>query len=123
MCENQIRCRTLAPMIKMCPLLSNLYGSLNRSFKMKKNRVRCISIKEFLDSDEIELEMEYNSLIMIFFREFRMKKPVDAKRFLQRLNVFIRQYEYEILNLGKLDYFFLLPKNFEISTNNLFPSI
>jgi hypothetical protein len=52
-----------------------------------------------------------------------MKKPMDAKRFLQRLNVFIKQYEYEILNLGKLDYFFLLPKNYEISTSNLFPSI
>jgi hypothetical protein len=63
--------------------------------------------------------MEHGSLIIVFFKEFRIKKPMAAKRFLQRLNAFIRQYEYDMLNLGKLDYFFLISKNFKISTDAL----
>ncbi|MFX0013601.1 MAG: hypothetical protein ACFFB2_10655 [Promethearchaeota archaeon] len=44
---------------------------------------------------------------------------MDAKRFLQRLNAFIRQYEYDMLNLGKLDYLLLLPKDYKLTTEAL----
>ncbi|UCG90569.1 MAG: hypothetical protein JSU57_02240, partial [Candidatus Heimdallarchaeota archaeon] len=74
---------------------------------------------DFTDTDDIELEMEHHSLIIVFFKEFRIKKPMRAKRFLQRLNAFIRQYEYDMLNLGKLDYLFLLPKDYELTTEAL----
>ncbi|MFX1514996.1 MAG: hypothetical protein ACFFC6_01715 [Promethearchaeota archaeon] len=63
--------------------------------------------------------MEHGSLIIIFYKEFRIKKPMDAKRVLQRLNAFIRQYEYDMLNLGKLDYIFLLPKDYNLTTEAL----
>ncbi len=107
----------------MCPIISNIYEGFNRSFRVKKSRVRCISIQDFQDIDEIELEMEYNSLVIVFFKEFRIKRPMDAKRLLQRLNAFIRQYNYDILNLGKLDYFFLLPKKYELTTETLSSSV
>lgn len=97
---------------KMCPFLA----SLNRSFKSKNHRIRCISIQDFRDTDEIEREMEDHSMIVVFFKEFRIKRPMDAKRFLQCLNAFIRQYKYEILNLGKLDYLLLLPSKYELTT-------
>ena len=103
----------------MCPLISNVLGTLTHSFRTKKNRIRCISIGEFRDTDDIELEMENRSLVIIFYKEFRMKKPMDAKRVLQRLNAFIRQYEYDMLNLGKLDYIFLLPKDYQLTTEAL----
>ncbi len=103
----------------MRPIIANIYGTLSRSFKIKKNRIRCISVQDFRDTDDIELEMEYRSLIIIFFKEFRIKKPMGAKRFLQRLNAFIRQYEYDMLNLGKLDYLFLLPKDYKLTTDAL----
>ncbi|MFX1285404.1 MAG: hypothetical protein ACFFB5_17285 [Promethearchaeota archaeon] len=99
--------------------ITNIFGTFNRSFRINKNRIRCISIKDFTDTDDIELEMEHHSLIIIFFKEFRIKKPIRAKRFLQRLNAFIRQYEYDMLNLGKLDYLLLLPKDYEITTEAL----
>lgn len=103
----------------MRPIIANIYGTLSRSFKIEKNRIRCISVQDFRDTDDIELEMEYRSLIIIFFKEFRIKKPMGAKRFLQRLNAFIRQYEYDMLNLGKLDYLFLLPKDYKLTTDAL----
>lgn len=103
----------------MCPFISNVLGAFNHSFRIKKNRIRCISIQDFRDTDDIELEMEYKSLIIIFYKEFRIKKPMDAKRVLQRLNAFIRQYEYDMLNLGKLDYIFLLPKDYKLTTEAL----
>ncbi|MFX1246166.1 MAG: hypothetical protein ACFFBQ_02125 [Promethearchaeota archaeon] len=103
----------------MCPIISNIYETFNRSFRTKKNRVRCISVQDFRDTDNIELEMEYGSLIIIFFKVFRIKRPMDAKRFLQRLNAFIRQYEYDMLNLGKLDYLLLLPKDYKLTTEAL----
>ena len=49
-------------------------------------RIRCISINTFADSDEIEMEMERNNFVIIFFKEYRFKKPKVAKRFIQRLN-------------------------------------
>ncbi len=103
----------------MCPFISNVLEAFNHSFRTKKDRIRCISIREFRDTDDIELEMEYGSLIIIFYKEFRIKKPMDAKRVLQRLNAFIRQYEYDILNLGKLDYIFLLPRDYKLTTEAL----
>jgi SepF-like predicted cell division protein (DUF552 family) len=103
----------------MCPFILNVLETFNHSFKTRKNRIRCISIQEFRDTDDIELEMEYGSLIIIFYKEFRIKKPMDAKRVLQRLNAFIRQYEYDMLNLGKLDYIFLLPKKYKLTTDAL----
>lgn len=103
----------------MCPIIANIYGTFNRSFRIKKNRVRCISIQDFRDTDDIELEMEHQCLIIVFFKEFRIKRPMEAKRFLQRLNAFIRQYEYDMLNLGKLDYFLLLPKDYKLTTEAL----
>ncbi|NHJ02212.1 MAG: hypothetical protein EAX86_08740 [Candidatus Heimdallarchaeota archaeon] len=102
----------------MTPLISGLYRGINRTIR-KHQRVRCISIEDFHDMDEIEVEMEFNSIVIIFFKEFRIKKPMDGKRALQRLNALIRQYNYEILNLGKLDYFLLLPQDFEITTESL----
>jgi hypothetical protein len=63
--------------------------------------------------------MEHGSLVIIFYKEFRIKKPMDAKRVLQRLNAFIRQYEYDMLNLGKLDYILLLPKDYKLTTEAL----
>lgn len=104
----------------MCPLIANLYETLNRSFRAKNDRIRCISVQDFRDTDDIELEMENGSLIIVFFKEFRIKKPMVAKRFLQRLNAFIRQYEYDMLNLGKLDYFFLISKDYKLTTDALF---
>ncbi|MFX1505458.1 MAG: hypothetical protein ACFFDC_05015 [Promethearchaeota archaeon] len=103
----------------MSPFISNVLGTLYHPFKTKKNRIRCISIQEFRDTDDIELEMEHGSLVIIFYKEFRIKKPMDAKRVLQRLNAFIRQYEYDMLNLGKLDYIFLLPKDYTLTTEAL----
>ena len=38
---------------------------------------------------------------------------------LQRLNALMRKYEYSILNLGKFDYFLLLPKDYELTTDSL----
>ncbi len=108
----------------MCPFISSLYGSLNRSFKHRNvHRIRCISVHDFQDIDDVEIEMQNNSLIVIFFKEFRIKKPMDAKRLLQRFNAFTRQYEYEILNLGKLDYFLLVPNEFELTNEALQPSM
>jgi len=104
---------------KMRLSIANIFGTFNRSFRIKKNRIRCISIQDFTDTDDIELEMEHHSLIIVFFKEFRIKQPMRAKRFLQRLNAFIRQYEYDMLNLGKLDYLFLLPKDCELTTKAL----
>ncbi|UCG00542.1 MAG: hypothetical protein JSW11_13030 [Candidatus Heimdallarchaeota archaeon] len=103
----------------MCPSILSVLGTFTHSFKTQKNRIRCISIGEFRDTDDIELEMENGSLIIIFYKEFRIKKPMDAKRVLQRLNAFIRQYEYDMLNLGKLDYIFLLPKDYKLTTETL----
>ena len=103
----------------MSPFISNVLGTLNHPFRTKKNRIRCISIQEFRETDDIELEMEHGSLVIIFYKEFRIKKPMDAKRVLQRLNAFIRQYEYDMLNLGKLDYIFLLPKDYNLTTEAL----
>ncbi len=102
----------------MTSFISGLYKGINRTIR-KQQRVRCISIEDFRDMDEIELEMEFNNIIVIFFKEFRIKKPMDGKRALQRLNSLIRQYDYEILNMGKLDYFLLLPHDFEITTETL----
>jgi SepF-like predicted cell division protein (DUF552 family) len=92
--------------------MHSLIASINRPFKVKKHRVRCIAIQNYRDTDDIEFEMKDHNLIVVFFKEFKIKKPMDAKRFLQCLNAFIRQYEYNILNLGKLDYFLLLPKDY-----------
>lgn len=103
----------------MCALITSIRKTVNRSLKIPKNRVRCLSVQNFRDSDEIELEMEHHSLIIIFFKEFRIKRPMDGKRFLQRINALIRQYDYEILNLGKLDYFLLLPEEYRITTEAL----
>ena len=119
MCKDQrssselslIQYSSALPGKKMCPFISNVLGTISHPFRTKKNRIRCISIQEFRETDDIELEMEHESLIIIFYKEFRIKKPMDAKRVLQRLNAFIRQYEYDMLNLGKLDYLFLLPIN------------
>ena len=108
----------------MCPFITSLYESLPRPFRPKNShRIRCISVQDFRDGDDIELEMENGSMILIFFREFRIKRSLDAKRFLQRLNAFTRQYEYEILNLGKLDYFLLIPNDFELTTDALQSSV
>lgn len=104
---------------KMTPFISNVLGTFYHPFRPKKNRIRCISIQEFRDTDDIELEIENGSLVIIFYKEFRIKKPMDAKRVLQRLNAFIRQYEYDMLNLGKLDYIFLLPKDYKLTTEAL----
>ena len=104
----------------MTSIITNLYGSINRPFKSKKRRVRCLSIYDFNDCDEIELEMENNSLILIFFREFRIKRPIDAKRIIQRLNALTRQFDYKLLNLNKLDYFILFPKGYELTTEKFF---
>jgi SepF-like predicted cell division protein (DUF552 family) len=103
----------------MCSFISNVLGTLYHPFRPKINRIRCISIKEFRDTDDIELEMEQGSLVIIFYKEFRIKKPMEAKRVLQRLNAFIRQFEYDMLNLGKLDYIFLLPKDYKLTTDAL----
>ncbi|MHA1973397.1 MAG: hypothetical protein ACTSW1_10405 [Candidatus Hodarchaeales archaeon] len=103
----------------MNPSISDFYGTIHRSLHSNNYRVRCLSISELRDTDEIEREMIKNSLIVLFFRGFRIKNPIDAKRFLQYLNAFIRKYEYSILNLGKFDYFLLLPKEFEITDNSL----
>lgn len=99
----------------MCPFLT----SLNRSLKSKNHRIRCISIQDFRDTDDIEHEMKDHNMIVVFFKEFRIKKPMDAKRFLQCLNAFIRQHKYEILNLGKLDYLLLLPSKYKLATEAL----
>jgi len=103
----------------MTSIISDFYGSLNKSFRSKNQRVRCISITILQDADDIELEMENHGLIVIFFREFRIKHPMEAKRFLQYLNAYIRKYHYSILNLGKFDYFLLLPKEFELTKESL----
>jgi SepF-like predicted cell division protein (DUF552 family) len=100
----------------MCPSITGIYGSFYRSFKTKNYKVRCISVQNFRDIDEIELEMQNQNIIVIFFKEFRIKKSIEAKRVLQYLNAFIRQYEFTLLNLGKLDYLLLLPKEYELST-------
>jgi hypothetical protein len=90
--------------------------SFTRSFRKQNNKIHCISIQDYRDTDNIEHEMENNTLIVIFFKEFRIKRPMDAKRFLQCLNAFIRQYKYEMLNLGKLDYFLLYPNKYTLAT-------
>ena len=102
----------------MCPSISGIYESLNRSFKTKNHKVRCISVQDFRDIDKIEIAMLNQNLIVIFFKEFRIKKSIEAKRVLQYLNAFIRQYEFTLLNLGKLDYLLLLPKQYELSTES-----
>ncbi|MHA2074585.1 MAG: hypothetical protein ACW97X_08190 [Candidatus Hodarchaeales archaeon] len=106
----------------MSPSIIGLYESFNRSLRTKTNRVRCISVQDFDDIDEIELEMQNQNMIVIFFKEIRIKKSIEAKRILQYLNAFIRQYEYTILNLGKLDYLILLPNQYELSTNQIYNS-
>jgi hypothetical protein len=103
----------------MSSLLSTIRSNLHRQLKIKQHRVRCISIQDIRDSDEIELEMINQNLIVIFFREFRITRSLEAKRFLQSLNALIRQYDFEILNLGNLDYLLLLPNTFEISVESL----
>ncbi len=103
----------------MSTFISNIRNNLHRQFKGKYQRVRCISIQDIRDSDEIELEMMKQNVTVLFFREFRITKSLEAKRFLQSLNALIRQYNYEILNLGNLDYLLLLPESFEISAESL----
>ncbi len=100
----------------MRPSITGICESLNRSFKAKNHIVRCISVQDFRDIDEIEMEMQNQKMLIIFFKEFRIKKSIEAKRVLQYLNAFIRQYEFTLLNLGKLDYLLLLPKEYELST-------
>ena len=106
----------------MSPSISGLYESFNRSLKTKIHHVYCISIQEFEDIDDIELEMQNQNMIVIFFKEIRIKKSIEAKRILQYLNAFIRQYEYTILNLGKLDYLLLVPNQYELSTKTIYNS-
>jgi len=104
----------------MRPSITNIYGNINRSFKTKSRKIHCISIQEFRDIDEIEIEMENQNMVVIFFKEFRIKKSIEAKRVLQYLNAFIRKYEFTILNLGKLDYLLLIPKEYDLSTKTNF---
>lgn len=106
----------------MNPIISGLYESFNRSLRTKTNRIRCISVQGFDDIDDIELEMQNKNMIVIFFKEIRIKKSIEAKRILQYLNAFIRQYEYSILNLGKLDYLLLLPNQYELSNEPIHSS-
>ena len=106
----------------MSSLLSNIRNNFQKQLKNKYQRVRCISIQDIRDTDEIEMEMLNQNITIVFFREFRIKKSLEAKRFLQCLNALIRQHDYEILNLGNLDYLLLMPSSFEITTNSLFTS-
>ncbi|MHA2173939.1 MAG: hypothetical protein ACXABI_03870 [Candidatus Hodarchaeales archaeon] len=103
----------------MSSLLSNIRNNIHKPFKNKNQRVRCISIQDIRDTDEIELEMLNQNMVVLFFREFRIKKSLEAKRFLQCLNALIRQHKFEILNLGNLDYLLLIPSSFKITANSL----
>jgi SepF-like predicted cell division protein (DUF552 family) len=103
----------------MSSIISNLRNNIHRQFKSRTQRVRCVSIQDIRDTDEIELEMINQNIIVLFFKEFRIHKSLEAKRFLQCLNALIRQYNFEILNLGNLDYLLLLPADFEISADSL----
>ena len=100
----------------MSSFIANIRNNIQRQSKGKKQRVRCISVQDIRDTDEIELEMMNNNVIVLFFKEFRITKSLEAKRFLQCLNALIRKYEFEILNLGNLDYLLLMPESFRIST-------
>ena len=100
----------------MSSFIANIRNNVYRKSKGRKQRVRCISVQDIRDSDEIELEMMSNNVIVLFFKEFRITKSLEAKRFLQCLNALIRQYEFEILNLGNLDYLLLMPESYSIST-------
>ena len=100
----------------MSSFIANIRNNIHRQAKGKTQRVRCISVQDIRVSDEIELEMLNRNVIVLFFKEFRITKSLEAKRFLQCLNALIRQHEYEILNLGNLDYLLLLPGSFQIST-------
>ncbi len=100
----------------MSSFIANIRNNLHRQTKGRKQRVRCISVQDIRDTDEIELEMMNHNVIVLFFKEFRITKSLEAKRFLQCLNALIRQYEFEILNLGNLDYLLLLPESYRIST-------
>ncbi len=104
----------------MSSFIANIRNNLHRQTKGRKQRVRCISVQDIRDTDEIELEMIKHNVIVLFFKEFRITKSLEAKRFLQCLNALIRQYEFEILNLGNLDYLLLLPKSYRISTEPLY---
>ena len=100
----------------MSSFIANIRNNLHRQAKGRNQRVRCISIQDIRDTDEIELEMIRHNVIVLFFKEFRITKSLEAKRFLQSLNALIRQYEFEILNLGNLDYLLLLPVSYRITT-------
>ena len=102
----------------MSSFISNFRNNLHRQTKGRKYRVRCISVQDIRDTDEIELEMMNNNVIVLFFKEFRITRSLEAKRFLQCINALIRQYEFEILNLGNLDYLLLLPDSYQISTES-----
>ncbi|MFW9855873.1 MAG: hypothetical protein ACFFFG_12490 [Candidatus Thorarchaeota archaeon] len=106
----------------MRPRIPNLYGTISRSRK-RNRRFRCISVQDIRDTDDIQLEMMHHSIVVCFFKEFRITRPMDAKRFLQCLNALTRQYEYEMLNLGRLDYFLLVPEGIELTTNSINPRI
>ena len=103
----------------MASIITHLRNNIHRQIKSRSQRVRCISVRDIRDTDEIEIEMINQNVIIIFFKEFRIQKSLDAKRFLQCLNALIRKYNFEILNMGNLDYLLLLPSSFEISTDSL----
>lgn len=103
----------------MSSIITNLRNNIHRQIKSRSQRVRCVSVQDIRDTDEIEIEMINQNVIVLFFKEFRIQKSLEAKRFLQCLNALIRQYNFEILNLGNLDYLLLLPSSFEISVDSL----
>lgn len=78
------------------------------------SQVACITASDLLDIGLIEEYMESLSILVVFVREIRSKRPMEAKRFLQRIKSLVRKFDYSILTLGKIDYILMVPSEYII---------